>query len=277
MKKINLLMLLLIILSYLSYSQTTYLVGTAQASIEPDQSLISLHLAGYGLPREGRFTLEWINRGQVPEVTALGGSNDKLYIVSNNELFSINFSENKSTWEKAGKAENVISIAGFNNKLFALDNNGAVLETEVKGVAKWKKIGSIDNSVISIAAANNKLFAANSNGSLWSADISGNKIEWKKLEPVNNSIHNIISIAANNRRLYALTDEDVIYQCEPGNRETKWLKIAYRNGVTIKEDIEHIAIFNGRIFGVSKENFLYQGEHRSDGKPFCQGSCCKKQ
>ena len=104
MKKINLPILLLIILPYLSYSQSTYLVGTAQESIEPDPSLISLHMAGYGLPREGRFTLQWINRGRVPVAIALGASNEKLYIVSNGDLFSMNSSENISTWEKAGKA-----------------------------------------------------------------------------------------------------------------------------------------------------------------------------
>jgi hypothetical protein len=265
MKKVNLTILLLIFLPYLSYSQSTYLVGTAQESIEPDPSLISLHMAGYGLPREGRFTLHWINQGPVPVAAALGAANDRLYLVSNGDLVSVNSSENKSTWEKAGKAENIRSIAGFNSKLYAVDNNGALLETDLKGVAGWKKIGSINNSITCLTAANNKLYAASPDGSLWSSELSGNSIEWKKLESVSNSIPLIISIAANGRRLYALTNDDVIYQCEPGKKDSKWLKIAYKNGVTIKEDIKHIAIVSGRIFGVSRENILYRGEHRSDG------------
>src|SRR5450759_2758636 len=85
MKKKNLLLSLLILLPDLSYSQSIYQIGTSQASIEPDQSLISLHLGGYGGPRDGRFSLQWINKGAVPEVTAMGGLTDKLYIVSNSD------------------------------------------------------------------------------------------------------------------------------------------------------------------------------------------------
>jgi hypothetical protein len=264
MKKINLL-LLLTILTHFSYSQSTYLAGTSQESIEPDQSLISLHLAGYGAPREGRFTLQWINRGLLPETTAIGALNDKLYFESNSKLFSMDSSCNKSTWKEEGNAENIRSIAGFNNKLYAVSNNGELLESEVKSAARWKKAGSVDTSVTFIAAADNKLFAANSNGSFWYAILSGKKIEWTKLETGKNPISNIISIAANDRKLFALTSDGVIYQFEPGKRDSKWLKIAYRNGVTIKEDIEHIVICSGRIYGVSKENILYRGEHRSEG------------
>ena len=265
MKKINLLLLLLILLSYDSYSQSTYLVGTSQASIEPGQSMISLHLAGYGIPKEGRFTLQWIDQGAIPTVTAMGGSNDKLFIVSNNELFDLDTSQNKFAWKKEGMAENIISIACLNEKLYGVNKNGELLETKINGGAKWKKVGFDDNSVTLIAADGNKLFAANQNGSFWSSDLSENKIEWKKIESINKSICNIISIAANNRKLYALSIDGIIYQCEPGNINSKWLKIAYRNGVTIKEDIGHIAIFRGRLFGVSKNNHLCFGEHRSEG------------
>jgi len=261
MKLKNILLSLSIILPSLSFAQSSYLIGTSQAGIEPDQSLISLHLGGYGAPRDGRFTLQWINNGAIPEVTAMGGLNDKLYIVSKGDLSWMNPSENKSTWKKAGKAENIRSIAGLNAKLYAVNNNGELLETKVQRGIKWKKIGNADNSVTALAAYDNKLFAANGNGSLWSADLSKNRIEWIRLE----SVDNIVSLAANNGKLYALTNDGVMYQCEPGKKDYKWLKAAYRNGQTIKEDIRHITIMGGRLFGVSRENFLYRGEHRSEG------------
>jgi len=40
---------------------------------------------------------------------------------------------------------------------------------------------------------------------------------------------------------------------------------AYKNGQTIKEDIRQIAILNGRLYGISRENDLYLGEHRTEG------------
>jgi len=260
MKKINLLLTLLILIPYLSFSQSSYQVGTSQASIEPDQSLISLHLGGYGAPREGRFSLQWINKGTAPDVTAMGGVTDKLFIISNNELLWMNPFANNTKWQKAGKAENIRCIAGLKDKLYAVNNNGDLLETNVKGNLKWQKIGSANNAV-ALAVSDNKLFASDGKGSLWSADRSQKNIEWKKLDITGN----IISLTFNKGKLYALTDEDKIYQYEPWKRFNKWLKIAYKNGQTINEDIKFITIINDRIFGVSKENTLYLGEHRTDG------------
>ena len=48
-------------------------------------------------------------------------------------------------------------------------------------------------------------------------------------------------------------------------KECKWLKIAYRNNETIKEDIQLISFLNNRIYGISRDNNLYLGEHRSEG------------
>jgi len=262
MKKINLLLPLLILLPYLSYTQTSYQIGTSQESIEPDQSLISLHLAGYGGPKEGRFTLQWVNKGSVPEVTAMGGLRDKLFIVSNSNLLWMNPSANNPKWEKIGMAENIRSIAGSNGNLYAVNVNGELLETKVQGGIKWKKIGTADHSLTELAATNNKLFAVNGKGSLWTADISKKSIEWLRFE----SPENIISLAANSTgKLYALTTDGIIYQFESWKKDHAWLKIANKNGQTIKEDIKHIAVINDRLFGISKENILYKGEHRSEG------------
>jgi hypothetical protein len=257
----NLLLSLFTFLPYVFYAQSSYMIGTSQASIEPDQTLISLHLGGYGAPRDGRFSLQWINKGAVPEVTAMAGLSDKLYIVSKGDLLFVNPLDNNLVWKKAGKAENIRSIAGFNGKLYSVNGNGELLETKVQGGIKWKKIGTVDNSVISLAATDNRLFTANEEGSLWSADLSRNNPEWLKIEAVNN----IVCLTANDKILYALTKDGIIYKCEPGRKDYKWLKIAYRNGQTIKEDIKDITVSNDRLYGISKENFLYIGEHRSDG------------
>ena len=206
MKMRNLLLLLLIFLPNFSYSQSSYLIGTSQANIEPDQSLVSLHLGGYGAPKEGRFTLQWINKGPVSEITAMGGLTDKLYIVSNSDLLWMNPSINNSAWKKAGKAENIKCVAGLNGRLYAVRNNGDLLVTKVQGVIKWKKIGSVEKSVTALAASDNKLFAADLNGSLWSADLSKKSIEWLELE----SIKGIISLTADHKKLYALTSDGEI-------------------------------------------------------------------
>ncbi|MEI6679910.1 MAG: hypothetical protein WCL21_14945 [Mariniphaga sp.] len=261
MKIKNILLSVFFLLPVLSFSQSGYLIGTSQEKIEPDQSLISLHLGGYGAPKAGRFTLQWVKKGSVPEVTAIVGLNDKLFIVSNGYLLSMNPSEINSTWLKVGNAGNIISLAGFNNELYALNQKGELFKTKLSGGIKWKKIGITDNGITSIAILNNKIFAANTNGVMLSADLTKPIIEWTKSE----SLNNIISLAANSRKLFALTSEDVLYQCEPDQKDPKWLKAAYKNGQTIKEEIQHISVLNGRLYGISKENMLYLGEHRTEG------------
>jgi len=256
---------LFFLLPFLSFSQPGYLVGTSMASIEPDQSLISLNLTGYGYPREGRFTLQWVNKGPVPEVTALGEINGKLYLVSKGDLLKIKKSGQKEGWERVGKANDIKSIAGINNKLYGLNHKGELLVTDLLGVISWKKLGSVDKSVKVIAASRNKLFAANSKGLVWSAELSKKGLDWIRLSLNNDSINNVVSFTANNSKLYVLTGKGAIYQCDSGKKDSKWLKIAYRNGETFREDMKQITILDGRIYGVSEANFLYLGEHRTEG------------
>jgi hypothetical protein len=243
------------------YSQSTYQVGTAQACIEPDKSLISLHLGGYGAPRDGRFTLQWKAMGQVPQISSLAGIDGNLYALGNAELLRKSTSDSKVTWVKAGTAVNIRSIAGSNGILYAVNNKGELLKTGTKGSLKWKVAGSVDNSVKVIAAAGNQLFSANESGSVWSADLSKNSIVWSQLKPLNG----IVSLAADNRKLFAMTGDGFMYQLEYTSKDSRWLKAAYKNGATVKEDISHITITNGAIYGVSPKNILYEGEHRSEG------------
>ena len=172
MKKIRYLILSIItLIHYQSFSQSDYLAGTAQSSIEPDQSLISLHLGGYGAPREGRFTLQWISKGNLPETSVLTGLNDRLYIVSRGELLYMIPSEANPSWKPAGKAENIICIAGSVERLYAINSSGELLETASGSGVKWKKIGDADGNITTLAAINKTLFASDGKGSLYYADL----------------------------------------------------------------------------------------------------------
>jgi len=276
MKIKNTLLTFVFLLPGLSYSQTDYLVGTSRVATEPDQSLISLHLAGYGAPKAGRFTLQWKDIDALHNVTSIGSGVDNLYLISNNELFWKNPADNKSAVIRSGAAENIRSVTGIKNQLYALNKNGELLESKAHRRIQWRKIGSADNPATHLASSNGKLFAANNEGSIWSADLSGDRVEWIKLEFTGSPVSNTVSFAASNRKLYLLTGEGEIYQAEIRKKKSAWLKLAYRNGETIKEDIRDIAIVNDRIYGVSRENVLYRGEHRSDGNLTARAMAIKK-
>lgn len=243
------------------YAQTGYLAGTGQAGIEPDESLISIHLGGYGAPREGRFTLQWTKRGEVSNADAFCGLNDKLYTISNGELFYYKPSDDKYSWKKCGKAADIISITGSGGKIYALNSRKEILTSSSKNYSKWSKIGSSENSANEVSVLGNTLFIADRDGNLWTADLSQKSLVWKK----GKTLPGIISFASGDGILYALTADGVIYKCHPSREDHEWIKIAYKNGETIKEDIRHIAILNHRLFGISSDNTLYLGEHRTEG------------
>jgi hypothetical protein len=243
------------------YSQSTYQTGTGQSSIEPDESLISLHLGGYGAPRDGRFTLQWINHGETPDAHAMAGLKDKLFIISGNDLLYYSPALTGPTWKSAGKAENIISSAGNADKLYALKINGEIFETRSSSNIKWKKIGDVDNSARLLSASSGKLWITDGNGTLFTANLLKKPFMWEKSEMVNN----IISFSSENGKLYALTNGGILYKSEISDIARNWLKIAYRNNETIKEDIKLISFLTDRIYGISKDNILWLGEHRSEG------------
>lgn len=271
MKSIYKLILLLLLVYPVLGSAQEYSVGTASFSIEPAQSLVSLHLGGYGGPKEGRFTLQWKVKESLPAVTTISGISDKLYMVSNSELLYKDLSENSNEWKKAGKAEKIITIAGLNNKLYAINNIGDLLLAKTPGKISWKRASSIDKSVTCLTASGDKLFAANETGDLWTADLSKGRYDWVKLS----IMKGIISLGVQNGNLYALTNEGIIYKGVPVKMEIKWLKVAYKNNVTITEDIRQITFANGKIYGVARDNNLYEGKHRTDGNLYAKAMAVK--
>ncbi len=236
-----------------------YMIGTSTISIEPDQANISLHLGGYGAPRDGRFTLQWKNLESLSGVSSLSGSDDKLFIISNGQILWRKQSET-GKWRKAGNSSGINAIAASNGMLYAVGTNGELLQTEERNI-KWKKITSVDRSVNSITVYRNNIYVANNLGEIWRLPITSLKKGWSKIPPLNN----IVSLAANDRHLYALAGDGEIHRCQPEKKDSYWLKAAYKNNLTIKEDIKLISIAGGLLYGTDQNNNLYEGEHRTEG------------
>jgi hypothetical protein len=259
MKSTNKIIFVILIFYTVHVNAQEYRVGTSSCRTEPEQSLISLHLGGYGGPREGRFSLQWVEKELLPVISFIGGVSDKLYIISKGELLWRRNSENIGEWKTTSKVDNIIAITGLNGKLYAVNNDGELLETMASKI-KWERIMSVDKSVACLTASGDKLYIANKTGDIKSMTVSTGNLNWTKVIPING----LISLAANGDDLYGLTDEGVIYKCKPGRKDARWIKAAYKNRVTIKEDIKHIAFAGNIIYGVDNNNKLYEGEHRSD-------------
>ena len=252
---------LLLLITVSLNGQPGYLAGTGQAVIEPYESLISLHLGGYGAPRDGRFTLQWKLEGSTPDAVAMTGLNGKLFILQGSEIMWTVPSESNIQWKSAGKAENILSVSGDNETLFALKADGELLESKLSGNIKWKKRGLAQNSSKLITATSGILYATDGKGTLWSTQVSDKTLTWEK----STMVSNIISFSSDKGKLYALTTDGIIFRLDTRIKDGKWMKIAYRNNETIKEDIKLISFLNDRIYGISRDNNLYIGEHRTEG------------
>ncbi|HBE42458.1 MAG TPA: hypothetical protein DDW27_14895 [Bacteroidales bacterium] len=209
---------------------------------------------------EGRFSLQWVKKEQLPDIVSLTGTREKLYIISNGEILSKSVTDVHYGWKSLGKAPDFVAIAGAGDKVFAMTDNREILESYA-GKIKWMTLASADRTVTTFAVAGKKIYAGNPDGRIFITGLDGGRIEWKSF----NTMKNIISLAGLDDDLFALTGEGMIFKCKPDNNILEWSKIAYRNNITIKEDIRHITFADNGIFGVSKENILYEGSHRSEG------------
>ena len=261
MKIKSLLFLLIGYLPSLVNGQSDYFVGTSQESIEPDQSLISLHLGGYGAPREGRFTLQWKVIEPLTPVTAMAGMTDRLYITTDNKILWKNLTDKNAVWTKAGDAGDIRLLGAADGFLYAVNVDYDLLVSKGGEKIKWKKKGSVDKTVSSLTASAGKIFVSNQNGDIWEAEQYKSPLEWKKLEPLTG----ITGLAADSRKLYALNGEGSLFQLEFSRKASRWLKASYKNGITIKEDIERITIAGNSLYGIGTDGILYKGEHRTEG------------
>src|SRR5688572_22122528 len=77
-----LLLLTCFIHSGLVWAQPAFRAGTSSVSLEPNSSIFSVALAGYGIPREGRFSITWDAVADAGQLTAITGYGNKLYSVT---------------------------------------------------------------------------------------------------------------------------------------------------------------------------------------------------
>ena len=85
------------------------MVGTSRISTEPDSTLFSVALSGYGYPAEGRFSINWIFHGNIPvNIAAITGLDGKFFAAdSNRTLWSGTPSAENILWKKIGAADDI--------------------------------------------------------------------------------------------------------------------------------------------------------------------------
>lgn len=247
-----------------SFGQGVYRVGFSSVSLEPDGQFVSLALAGYAAPWEGRFTLQWKEQGAIPTYIGIAAGENHLCYVDGHSLFRRGPTD-ASGWEKIGEATGIRHISAAGNTIYGLTYDGELKKGDLsKKRFRWKDIGTVDLPVSAITISGEKLYLADDEGMFRVADLRARKLQWDKASFL--PLEGIVSLTGDADKLVALTRDGVLYQQGGAYQQGKWIKIGYKNGVTVSEEIKTIALAGGQFYGIDTSNILYQREHRSRGE-----------
>jgi hypothetical protein len=173
-------------------AQQIYLSGTAKASIEPKSYPFSVALAGYGYPRGGRFSVDWIKTDD------------------HHGFFSE--SRQQKRWKKL--AVNSIAYAVLNKVMYAADKGGSITYTSIRGKSvNWQKLTQLEG-ITGLAAYRGRLFALTANDELFRFELKDKSGDWVKFAKFNGLSYNVHlkSIAIIRDKLYGLDKNNVVYE-----------------------------------------------------------------
>ncbi len=246
-------------------AQQAYLVGSSSVSIEPDSSVFSLALAGYGAPREGRFSLEWRSVGQLGDIKAVAAIGARFFAIDEaGALVTGDFPIGELTassslkWKKfSGRTSALTTI---NGELYAISDSRILRQKKPKTKASWEVIASAPPSATALAIGERSLYVV-ANGELLESHRGGKSMDWRAIAFGGGEIKDIL---IHNGRLYAIDEQDELWWA-PDRSEIVWTKIGVRNGTTYDVPIKRLFVRNDRLYMLSEEGELYIADHASDG------------
>ena len=240
--------------------QENYLVGSSRVSIEPDSTTFSVALAGYGAPRDGRFTIEWTYQGTISPLVSVTASGKSLYALDANSSLSESSIDNIYKWKSIGSAKKANLITALDNRFYISLANG---DFEVRQV--YNKNGYTVHTdgikkVKAITGSNKKLYAIDEQNQLFGIDVSEKNLVAKKI----GGAPDIISMTSNGKMIFGLSSDNNIWKRGTGNEED-WIKIGRYNNTTYDIRLRHLVIVKDRLYGIEENGKTYVAEHSTKG------------
>ncbi len=257
---------------YDNRARTDFLTGSASGSLEPDLSIFSLTLAGYGLPAEGRFSLAWDRIGSSSGFAWIAGGDELLYGVdAEGGLHEMDLSD-----RKVRKLESDVSVrfaAVDGDMLYAVSEDARLYRTESSSELKWTELSASGvDRICSLTAGGGKLYAATDGGRLLKGDISGNKVGWKDV----GHAETVIGMAFYDGFLYALTANQKLWKRSASALDADWTLAGYNNGETYRIDIRQIAVAGDRLIAIGTDGSMYANVHSSNGNLTAEATAFSK-
>lgn len=252
-------------------AQQQFMVGSSKVSIDPDSTVFSLPLAGYGAPREGRFDLQWQYRDSLDGIRYLASAADRLYAVNDNgELLAAATIQPAVSWKKIAAAKNIITLTGGPTSLYAVTAGNDVIVFDLLKRKGWQKIGTAAN-VTAITLFRGKLFAATANNQLLQGTIAKGTVNWKQVAEANH-----FTVLANDGvKIYGVDAENTMWFIKPGSQMV-WLKIGVNNRSTYTIPLKQLLLHKKRLYTLSKDDKLFIAAHTTDHTLFARSLAIRK-
>ncbi|KMQ59264.1 hypothetical protein ACM46_19205 [Chryseobacterium angstadtii] len=236
-----------------------YLVGFSKESINPNSTILSSPLAGFGDPKQGRFSISFQEAGIAQNAVAMCSSDTKFYMAtSDNKLWQADINAGTPNWVSMGMAYYVTALAYGNGKLYGTDKyNKLWMRNADENDSPWTNIGSAYETT-GLTLLNNKLYGTKKNNTLWVRDTSPSNIPWKNIGKANS----VRSLTNDGTHLIALSkyDNDLWTRGTSSSNES-WSKIGTPNRTTYGSYLSNITYVNNKLYATSNKNKLYYSQH----------------
>ena len=255
-----------------SSNSTKYEVGAAAVRIEPTNEIVSVALAGYASPWEGRFSLTWDDMGACDYIAACQMKETVLVLNNKYELAAVDKSSFTSDFGKRIKMNMPVKdIVFFKNKLYGITPSGGLVTADYNAQEiAWQKTKSTIEA-LAIAASDDFIFVADNNNRLLKGTSPDN--EWETVLPADT--FQIVSMTCDKNRLYGLSGNRRLKQKSLSHNDP-WITIGYKNDVNFTIDLDHIGYIDGHFFATDNQLHAYKSKHSSVGDLKASAMCITK-
>jgi hypothetical protein len=266
MNKLNLKRLLLLIFICIplkSFCQEDFMAGAARESLQPGKESISLALAGYGAPRDGRFTLDWEKKDDIHDNYVLSGIDSLIFAVDKNgDILKADIGIFPLRWSSSSHSEKAIvpkSLTGEKDNLFLLDTSGDIYH---KAGNEWLKAG-VGADLKEIVLFNNILYGLGDNGAFKKAEVASKRLKWQTFA----RLPEAVSFVIHHHLIYAATGTDTLWKMNMNNPDAGWIKAGYNNGVITNVSIKKLILINDKLHAINEEGELYEAVKNNGAEP----------
>ncbi|PIF47709.1 hypothetical protein CLU96_4778 [Chryseobacterium sp. 52] len=236
-----------------------YSVGFSKESINPNSGILSSSLAGFGDPKQGRFSIGFQEMGIAQNAVAMCSSDTKLYIAtSDNKLWQADINSSTPNWVFIGMAYYVTAITYGNGKIYGTDKNNILWMRDAgENDSTWTNIGFAYETT-GLTFLNNKLYGTKKNNTLWVRNTSPFNVPWTNIGKANS----VRSLTNDGTNLIAVSkyDNDLWTRSTSSSNES-WSKIGTPNQITYGTYLSNITYAKNKLYATSNKNKLYYSQH----------------